>query len=292
MVVPGRGDAARVKATRKQTPALPPPATGTRETDLYPPVRDFLVGQGFTVRAEVRGCDVTAVKGERVVVVEMKLGLTLDLVLQGVRRQKVADLVYLAVPRPTTTRHHARLRENLPILRQLEIGLLLVDFRAHPPGLEVALQPLPFQRRRTPKERRAILQEVALRSGDDNAGGSRGRPLVTAYRENALLIAAVLARLGATMPKALRALGTGEKTRAILYDNVYGWFERLGPASYRIAKKGELALETYADVVARVTARLPAPTAASEPGKSPVRLASVKKPRPSASDEADTYVSA
>ena len=100
----------------------PTPRPSERETDLYPPVRDFLVEQGFTVRGEVRGCDVTAVKGEHVVVVELKLGLTLGLLLQGIRRQKVADLVYVAVPRPATKVSDARLREFLPLLRQLELG--------------------------------------------------------------------------------------------------------------------------------------------------------------------------
>jgi len=227
-----------------------------RETDLYPPVRDFLVEQGFTVRGEVRGCDVTAVKGEHVVVVELKLGLTLDLLLQGVRRQKVADLVYVAVPRPANKVHEARLRACLPLLRQLELGLLLVDLRDARPSLDVTLQPVPFQRRRNPRERRAVLREVALRSGDDNPGGTRRRPLVTAYRENALLIAAALARSGPMQPRQLRAVGTGDKTTSILRDNVYDWFERIDRALYRLKPAGEVALKTYADVVQRAEAQV------------------------------------
>ena len=49
--------------------------------------------------------------------------------------------------------------------------------------------------------------------GDDNAGGSTRRPLVTAYRENALLVAAVLARHGPLAPKQLRALGQSDAQR-------------------------------------------------------------------------------
>jgi hypothetical protein len=242
---------------RERAVSLPVTPPGSREVDLYPLVRDFLVAQGFTVRSEVRGCDVTATKGERMVVVELKLGLTLELLAQAVRRQKVADLVYVAVPRPASAVREARLRENLPLLRQLELGLLLIDFRDTPPGLEVALQPTTFQRRRNPRERQALLREVALRSGDDNAGGTRGRPLVTAYRENALCIAAELARGGAMEPKQLRALGTGEKTLSILRDNVYEWFERIDRALYRLNAAGVSALVTYADVVRRIEARKP-----------------------------------
>jgi hypothetical protein len=142
----------------------PVPVRPLRETDLYAPVRDFLTAQGFTVRAEVRGCDVSAVKGDRVVVVELKLGFTLDLLLQAVRRQRVADLVYAAVPRPAKAAHEARLRENLPLLRRLELGLLVVDLRAPRALVEVALQPVPFQRRRDDKGRRALLRELALRA--------------------------------------------------------------------------------------------------------------------------------
>ena len=234
----------------------PASARTLRETDLYAPVRDFLAAQGFTVRAEVRGCDVTAQKGDHVLVVELKLGFTLDLLLQAIRRQRVADLVYVAVPRPATAAHEARLRENLPLLRRLELGLLVVDLRAASPVLTVALQPVPFERRRDAKGRRALLRELALRSGDDNSGGSTRRPLVTAYRENALLVAAALARSGPLAPRELRAMGTGAKTLPILRNNVYGWFERVDRALYRLQPAGEMALQTYADVVARVSAAL------------------------------------
>jgi hypothetical protein len=187
----------------------------------------------------------------------MKLGLTLDLLLQAVRRQAITDFVYVAVRRPAQAAHDRRLRENLALLRRLELGLLLVDFRTRQPRVEVVAHPLPFQRRRKPAELRAILREIALRSGDDNAGGVRARPLVTAYRENALLIAAALARFGALSPKQLRALGTGERTRGIVYDNVYGWFDHIGPALYRLTAKGAVALQTYADVVRRISEKLP-----------------------------------
>ena len=237
------------------------PASPLRETDLYAPVRDFLAAQGFTVRAEVARCDVAAQKGEHLVVVELKLGFTLDLVLQAIRRQRLADLVYVAVPRPASAAGEARLRENLPLLHRLELGLLVVDLRTPPPRVEVALQPVPFERRRDNKGRRALMRELSLRSGDDNAGGSTRRPLVTAYRENALRVAAALERCGPLAPKQLRALGTGPKTLPILRNNVYGWFERIDRALYRIQPAGTAALRTYADVVARLAATLlpPAP---------------------------------
>ena len=43
-----------------------------RETDLYEPVRRFLEEEGYTVQAEVKGCDVAAVKNGHLVIVELK----------------------------------------------------------------------------------------------------------------------------------------------------------------------------------------------------------------------------
>jgi hypothetical protein len=71
------------------------------ETALYDAVKAFLERQGFEVKGEVCGCDIVAVRGGEapvLVVTELKLGLSLELVLQGVDRSRAADEVWLAVP--------------------------------------------------------------------------------------------------------------------------------------------------------------------------------------------------
>ena len=176
------------------------------ESDLYPPVRDWLAANGYTVRGEVRHCDVAAVRGDDLVAIELKRGLSLALLAQAARRQRHADSVYVAVPRPPNrARWMARSRDTLHLLRRLELGLLLVDARR----VEVVLHPVAFERHRRNSERRAVLTEVAARSVDLNRGGSRGVPLVTAYREAAIRVACALAELGPSSPRQLRALGTG-----------------------------------------------------------------------------------
>ena len=67
------------------------------ETELYAPVKQFLEGQGYRVRGEVKGCDLVAVRGDELVVVELKAVLNLALILQGVERLKLTDAVYLAI---------------------------------------------------------------------------------------------------------------------------------------------------------------------------------------------------
>ena len=85
-----------------------------RETELYPPVKAFLEGQGYEVKAEVGPADVVACrKGEEPLVVELKTGFSLTLVHQAVARQALTDVVYVAVPRGKG-RHARRHRDGIP----------------------------------------------------------------------------------------------------------------------------------------------------------------------------------
>jgi hypothetical protein len=223
----------------------------TSETDLAAPVTAFLAAQGWTVRSEVKDCDVAAVRGDDLLVVELKKSITLALLVQGARRQRLTDTVYLAIPRPSSVWQWRRVNRGvLHLLRRLELGLLFVV----PEGIDVVLQPRPLARRRKPAARRAVLEEVDQRSADYNTAGSTRRKLMTAYREQALRIACFLAVHGELSPKRLRELGTGEKTRAILYDNVYGWFRRVRTGIYRLSAHGARDLGAYPELAARFRA--------------------------------------
>lgn len=226
-----------------------------RETDLYEPVRDYLVEQGYTVRSEVLGCDIAATKGDDLILIELKRRFSLELLMQAVQRQKIADSVYVAVPRPDTMTPRKRLAMQ-HLLRRLEIGLIFVSTGRRRPGVEVAFHPLPFDRKKQSRKRRAVLQEIAGRSGEHNVGGSARRKLVTAYRENALRIAYCLQRFGPQSPKALRALGAGPKTHDILYHNVYGWFERIERGIYALTASGAMALAEYTDITMHFAAEM------------------------------------
>ncbi len=220
-----------------------------RETDLYPPLQKYLVAQGYTVRAEVNGCDVTATKGDDLIVIELKRSVNLTLLIQATQRQRVTDSVYVAVPAPPGgiwTRQWKGIRH---VLRRLELGLILVTLESRSPQVEVVFHPTPFDRKKQKRARRAVLQEMAGRSGDFNKGGSTQRKLVTAYRENAIHIACCLDALGPQSTRDLRAQGTGPRTTSILYDNVYDWFERLDRGIYGITAKGRKELRAYPDLV-------------------------------------------
>lgn len=225
-----------------------------RETDLYAPVRDYLTAQGYVVRAEVRGCDITATRGDDLVIIELKCGFNTDLLVQATQRQRAADSVYVALPRPARGRTSERWRGVEHLLRRLEIGLILVSPVTG--GVEIVFHPLPFDRKRNTRERRTIIAEIAGRSGDYNRGGSNRCKIFTAYRENALFVACCLERFGPLSPRRLRALGTGPKTLGILSRNVYGWFERVGRGLYGVRSEGRAALGEHPEIAAHCARKL------------------------------------
>ena len=243
------------------------------ECDLSPPIQSYLSAQGYTVRSEVNGCDITALDGDQLIVIEMKKSFSTDLLIQATERQRVADSVYVALPvegsHPRLDRYSKRWRGIERLLKRLELGLLLVHFSDDtdaPPTVELVFHPISSSRpRRKPTVRHAILREIAGRSGDYNVGGTGGRPILTAYREQAIFIACCLDRFGAMTPGALRALGTSPKTQNILFKDVYGWFERQERGVYALRNVGrdEIAA-TYPGVAAVYTAKLDAVRPADE----------------------------
>ncbi len=227
-----------------------------RETDLYPPVAGFLEKSGYTVHAEVAGSDVTALRNDEILVVELKIRFNLDLVLQTVRRQQAADTVYAAVPLRGRRRYPPRWGLLRDLFRRLGAGVLFVRFRENEaPAVEIALPPGDGRPSKRPSVRKAMLREIGGRPGNFNVGGSSGRPIVTAYRTEALRIAALLGSGGELSPKALRESGAGPKCAAILRDNHYRWFERASRGLYRLSPDGKDALRVFADVVRAIRRR-------------------------------------
>ncbi len=212
---------------------MPPSA----EADLYGPVKAFLEAQGYSVKGEVRGCDVVGVRGtEPPVVVELKRGFSLALVLQGVDRLALTDRVYLAVgERPR------RLREVRRLCQRVGCGLLVVDR-----DVEVVLDPLPYTPRRATRRTAMLLGEHARRAGDPTAGGSSTRvPRITAYRQEAMRCADLLVARGPMTLAAMRAAADVPNAGRIVQKDYYGWFQRIDRATYAITPAGRRGLERY-----------------------------------------------
>lgn len=222
------------------------------ETDLYYPVREFLISKGYKVNGEVKNCDIIAVKGEELLAVELKSGFNATLLIQATKRQRVADKVYIAVPMPKKGVFTRKWKDICYLVRRLELGLMVVSFLKSGPRVEVVLDPAPFrsaQNQRSNKQRKKIITEINGRHSDLNLGGSSRRKIMTAYKENAIMILCYLKKCGPLSPRQLRELGTGPKTGPILQKNYYGWFERVSKGLYRISSEGDRILADYPELV-------------------------------------------
>jgi hypothetical protein len=220
------------------------------EKDLYIPIRDYFIDKGFDVRSEVNHCDVCAIKDGQVIIIEMKKNLSVELLAQGVKRQKIADLVYIAVPKPKRLKASAKWRDICHLLKRLEMGLMLVSFKGKNSFVEIAVYPEPFDRTKSiqsnKRKKTKLIEEFKGRAEDLNTGGSTREKLMTAYKESSLFVACCINRFGPSSAAALKKCGTdAKKTYSILYDNHYGWFYRVEKGVYDLTDKGKAALKTY-----------------------------------------------
>jgi hypothetical protein len=219
------------------------------EAMLYQPVKAFLERLGYEVKGEVRGCDVVARRGdEPLVIVELKQRFTLALLLQGIDRLSLTERVYLAVPRPP--RSARGLSPETPpvrrLCRRLGLGLLLV----RPAAVAVLEEPVPYRPRPARLRTLRLAAEFEQRRGDPNIGGRTRTPIVTAYRQDALLCARALALQGSMRLAELRARTGIADAASILQRNVYGWFRRLSRGTYALSPDGHAALGEFAEAIA------------------------------------------
>ncbi len=226
------------------------------ETELSAPVKAYLESHGYQVNCEVKDCDIVATKGDDLIIVELKTSVNLTLLVQATKRQSISDSVYVAVPAPT--KRNRQWRGTLTVLKRLEIGLLLVEEGVMGMVVSKQFDPIPYQRKKNTRSRRALLTEVADRSGDYNVGGSTKTTLMTAYRENAILIACCLSKLGPSSPKSLRNLGTGDKTTSILSANHYGWFQRVEKGVYELTDQGNVDSRSFTQIYKQAEAHFKA----------------------------------
>lgn len=225
------------------------PQACRRESELYPPVKAFLEAQGYTVKGEIRGCDVVGTRGdEPPVIVELKLAFTLGLLLQGVDRLTLTDRVYLAVLRPRSRRaagafvYRSDVRK---LCRRLGLGLMTVA-PALRPAVEVLLDPLPYRPRKRGKHVALLLGEHARRAGDPNRGGVNKTPIVTAYRQEALRCALLIGNGGQASLKVLRETGLVPNASKILGRDVYGWFQRVQRGTYGLTARARQDIARFA----------------------------------------------
>ena len=210
-----------------------------QEVDLYPPLKSYLEGQGYEVKGEILNCDVVAFRPEDPpVIIELKLSLNMSILLQAVDRIKISDTVYIGVPKGLAVLKKRR-KQIIKLMRMLGLGLIVIDSVAKIGGVDVLCDPGEYKPRQIKKQTQRLLKEFQERVGDPNQGGTSMRQgLLTAYRQKALAISEYLMTHGETKASIIAKSLEEPKTRAILYDNVYGWFDRLGKGVYTLSPRG------------------------------------------------------
>ncbi|MFP4363617.1 MAG: DUF2161 family putative PD-(D/E)XK-type phosphodiesterase [Spirochaetia bacterium] len=221
-----------------------------KETDLYEPIKIYLEAQGYQVNAEVSGCDVTAVNGEEMIIIEMKTRVSLRLLIQAVERLEINDSVYIAVPLQGSKSFPPNYKGLRKLLQRLGIGLLFVRFYKGKTKVEAALHPKDYFPRKNKRKRETIIREIRGRYKDFNTGGSATeKERVTLYKQRAIQIAVYLDVIGTASPKVLRDSGTDKNTQQILNNNFYGWFVKEKRGIYSLHPQGKKALSSYPELV-------------------------------------------
>lgn len=201
-------------------------------------------GAGYSVKGEVNGCDLVGVKDSDppvLIVCEMKLTFNLELILQGVNRAAICDEVWLAARSSKAGKGREQDARFRNLCRRLGFGLIAVSASG---TVEVIVAPFAATPRRDPKRRSRLLEEHRRRVGDPQKGGGRGKPIMTAYRQDCMLCATSLLN-GPQSPKQLQTLVARAPT--ILRSNVYGWFVRKSRGIYGLTDLGRAAVSPSQD---------------------------------------------
>lgn len=223
------------------------------EVDLYKPIQRYFIKEGYQVYGEVKDCDMAAVKDDELIIIELKLTLSVDLLIQATKRQLLTDIVYIAIPKPKYSLRSKRWTDICHLIRRLELGLIIVLFSGNSKKIDIIIDPTTIDQsksmRQNKRKRKTILTEINGRSADYNIGGSNRTKIMTAYKENCIQIASYLEKVGPLSPNSLVKIGTGAKTSSILTKNFYGWFERIKRGTYVISEMGEQELKKYPELV-------------------------------------------
>jgi len=216
-----------------------------KETALYGPVKALLEAQGYEVKAEIGATDVMGLRANdpAPVIVELKTRFSLSLFHQAVARQSLTDAVYIAVPHGSGRRWQRSLKSNRALCHRLGLGLMTV--RLSDGHLQLHLDPGPYRPRLSKPGRARLLKEFAKREGDPNLGGAdRAQPLITAYRQDALRLAAYLHESGPSKgADVAQATGVARATTMMRTDP-YGWFARTDARGvYELSSKGHAEIE-------------------------------------------------
>lgn len=213
-----------------------------KETELYEPIKAYLESLGYIVKGEVGAIDVFAMKDEESIAIELKNQITLKLIYQAIERQKIADDVYIAVPKSAIKSHQVSYRSFILLLKRLSVGLMVVQNNSVSVLLDPSEYHLELSKNRNKKKHSKLVNEFKNRNNDVNIGGSKGKKM-TVYREKAILIAQTIHDYKMLSPKLIKEMTGISETPSIVQKNYYGWFYRVRQGLYALTEQGIQEIE-------------------------------------------------
>lgn len=225
-----------------------------KESDLFEPLKSYFEENGYKGDGEVGSIDLYLEKDGYTTAVELKKTLDFKSVQQAALDQKTCDFVYIGIFRPRDL-YSGSGRDKLYILKRLGIGLICVSPKS---GLiEVVCEPFVseisnFQKYHKDKTE-SLKNEFRNRRIKSNTGGVNKTRLITAYKEESLLVLFYMVKLGGTAKSGeICKLTDNKNATRILYNNFNGWFDKLGKGLYSVNQNGLQALEEYGDVISKL----------------------------------------
>ena len=222
-----------------------------QEKDLYYPLKSYLEKLDYTVDGEVKDCDILVKAQDRHFAIELKTDLNFKVILQAVQRQKMFDLVYIAIPIQKVNLRSKSYKEKLHLLHRLGIGLFLVNLLTK--EVECVQLPLEAERSRimaaNKKKKERAVAEFEKRILKNNVGGVHQKKITTFYRQQCYQVAYLLKDKPRSAADLSHAGLEHKRVAAILQGNFYGWFEKIERGIYGLSDIGRQALEENKEVV-------------------------------------------
>lgn len=222
-----------------------------KEVEMYAPLKKFLESEGYEVISEVKGIDVMAKKDGIVNLIEMKTQFNMKLVYQLIERLKISEHVYAYIPIGKGGKWAKSYKQMCGLLKRLEVGLITLDTRNGKELVTVEFDPKAFAGRKNYRKRKSAIKEFEKRGLDLNSGGTKGK-LMTAYKMDAIRIGLAMEGEEELSTKVIRQMTGIENAQAVLYNNYYKWFDRVGRGKYTLTDQYFSFKEKHLDVFEKI----------------------------------------
>lgn len=210
-----------------------------KETDLYIPIKEHFIKNGYTVKAEVKHCDIACISNKTLTIIELKASFNLKLLYQALDRKALADFVFIGIPRPKNFKKKET-RHMLKILKALNIGVITVAIDSPLKTVEIIYSPTPNKNVKKSKKKTRLINEFEKRNLDTNVGGSTSRGnILTAYREQSIYIACILSKQNVCTPHFIKSNFNIQNAQYILNLNHYNYFKKIKRGTYTLSDTGK-----------------------------------------------------